>query len=217
LSYNPLMKTSRQRLLEYIQHHRAITTHELSQALHMTQANVRHHLGILMERGLVEVIGQHAAEGKGRPARFFGPSEKSLGNNLDILSNALLQQANLTLTPEAREVFIKCVADKMLIQISSESNLDMTLSLTQRLYRAIHVLNQFHYQARWEAHAEAPHLIVGHCPYLEIQAEHPELCQMDAYLLTKLLNAEAMQISRLARDRNGTSSCIFQVNKLSTG
>ena len=237
------MKTSRQQLLEYVQQHRAVTAEELSRALHMTQANVRHHLNILKEQSLIEVIGPRPAEGKGRPARSFGPSEKSLGNNLDLLSSVLLEEVSLVSTPELMETFIRHVADRLLEQISSQTDKNQSelinpnnhpnqenaenamkndastrnirgaaISLTQRLYRTIHELNRFHYHARWEAHIDSPRLILGYCPYLGVQAGHPELCQVDAFLLAGLLQTDVEQVAKLVKDRRGATTCIFRVH-----
>jgi predicted ArsR family transcriptional regulator len=207
------MKTSRKQLLEYIQQHRVVTAEELSRVLHMTQANVRRHLDILVDQDQVEVIGRRPAEGKGRPARFFSPSEKTLGNNLELLCNILLQEARPASPPEPQGSFLERVAEKMLQQISLQNKADQgsTINLTQRLNRSIHDLNQFHYQARWEAYVESPRLILGHCPYPGVPIEHPELCQIDALLLEGLLQTGVELVARLVIDKRGATSCIFRV------
>jgi predicted ArsR family transcriptional regulator len=81
--------------------------------------------------------------------------------------------------------------------------------MTQRLAKAVLRLNELGYQARWEAHSEAPHVILGHCPYALILPEHPELCQMDAHLLESLLGQPARQTKKLAVDSNGKHYCQF--------
>jgi predicted ArsR family transcriptional regulator len=86
-------------------------------------------------------------------------------------------------------------------------------SLTHRLYQAIQRLNQMGYQARWEAHSEAPRLLLGHCPYAAILSKHPELCQMDAYLLEELMGVPADQIKKLAQDSRGARYCLFIARK----
>jgi predicted ArsR family transcriptional regulator len=67
------------------------------------------------------------------------------------------------------------------------------------------------YQARWEAHADAPRLTLGHCPYAAILPEHPELCALDAALLETLLGAPATQVAKLARDGRGGMYCLFVI------
>ena len=81
--------------------------------------------------------------------------------------------------------------------------------LMRRLASTIERLNSMHYQARWEAGAEGPRIILGHCPYRAIIADHPELCQMDAALLTELLQDEVMQTAKLEPAAGGLPFCGF--------
>ena len=73
------MKTVRERILEYIRSHRAVTVAELSQAFQMTPANARHHLATLLEQGLLQVVADRPASGKGRPAHIYAISEQASG------------------------------------------------------------------------------------------------------------------------------------------
>jgi predicted ArsR family transcriptional regulator len=86
-------------------------------------------------------------------------------------------------------------------------------NLTQRLGLAVQRLNEMGYQARWEAHRDAPRLFLGHCPYLAILPEHPELCQMDAHLLENLLGVPASQVKKRAQDSRGARYCLFVAGK----
>jgi predicted ArsR family transcriptional regulator len=86
-------------------------------------------------------------------------------------------------------------------------------SLTHRLYQAVQRLNELGYQARWEAHSEAPRLLLGHCPYAAILPGHPELCKMDAYLLEGLLGVPVAQTKKRAQDSRGARYCLFIAGK----
>jgi predicted ArsR family transcriptional regulator len=209
------MKTSRQRVLEYIQAHYPLSASDLSQALHMTEANARHHLAILQERGLVQPAGSRFPLGKGRPSRLFMPSEKSLGNNLDQLAAALLKIFKSQGDQANDEAFLRALA-ALIAQPGYPkvgSSEKITQSLTNRLTKAVSQLNQRHYHARWEAWRGAPRLILGHCPYAVIIHQHPELCRMDAYLLEELTQAHAHQTSKLTPDSKGALHCIFHIEE----
>ena len=65
------MVTSRQRLHDYLEQHGPVTIQEITRAMHMTAANARHHLNILIEQGVVEGVGERAAQGKGRPSLLY--------------------------------------------------------------------------------------------------------------------------------------------------
>jgi predicted ArsR family transcriptional regulator len=209
------MKTSRQRVLEYVQAHSPLTAADLSQALHMTEANARHHLVILQERGLVQPAGQRVREGKGRPSRLFMPSEKTLGNNLDQLAAALLEMLGSQDDPANQEADLRTLAARIAQpdQATFKTAQKSTQSLTHRLTQAVQQLNQLHYQARWEAWRGAPRLILGHCPYAAIIQQHPELCCMDSYLLEALTQAQARQTSKLTPDSKGALHCIFHIEE----
>jgi len=235
----------------------------------MTEANARHHLEILREQGVVQVVGRRPSRGKGRPARIFSQSEQSLGHNLERLTNALLEeiasQRPLAMTGEgiASQRPLAMTGEEIASQrplamtgeeIASQRSLAMTeklvdtahhgsqlekeawrriarrlaqspgqvaasgedtkrqgIRLTQALYQSVQQLNEMHYQARWEARAEAPRVILGHCPYASVLTEHPEICQLDASLLEEMLGQPVEQAARLAKDGRGMTYCAFRI------
>lgn len=204
------MKTSRQRVLEYILAHYPVTAADLSQALQMTETNARHHLSILQERGLVQPAGQRPPPGKGRPSQLYRPSEQRLGHNLDQLAAALLALLKRRSSPVELEGALSALAEQI-AGPAWQPRRQSAESLTRRLYLAVQKLNELHYQARWEAWRGAPRLILGHCPYAAIIHEHPELCRLDAYLLGGLAGAQVEQTSKLAPDTQGALHCIFRI------
>jgi predicted ArsR family transcriptional regulator len=209
------VKTSRQKLLDYLRDHRAVTAGELSQALKMTQANARHHLEILREQGVVQVVGRRPSQGKGRPARIYSQSEQSLGHNLERLASALLEEIASSPAMTNEEVWQRIARRVAQVPyptvVSRGDALRQGTRLTQSLYQAVRRLNEMHYQARWEARSDTPRVILGHCPYAAILAEHPEICQLDASLLEEMLGYPLEQTARLAKDGRGMTYCAFRI------
>ncbi len=201
------MTSTRQRILDYLENHRTVTAEELSHVLHMTAANVRHHLAILRRRGLIEIISERPPKGRGRPTKVFSLSHQTIGENLDLLSSVLIKEAMGSKKPEEQKEFLRHIA-RLLIGKTKNGG-----SLTQRLFQAVRRLNEINYQSRWEAHAEAPNLILEHCPYLSIIKEHPELCLMDACLLEEILGVSVEQTAKLARDTKGGTYCMFKIRQ----
>jgi predicted ArsR family transcriptional regulator len=208
------MKTSRQRLLDYIEIHQFVSAIEISLAMHMTAANARYHLSILEEQGLVEVIGLRAPRAKGRPTQIFGLSKGKKGQNLDNLADALLWETLDGLSKPEREEFLRRIAARMYERAITDSGYRISRNLTIRLNEAVRILNAQNFMARWEAHAEAPRLILANCPYAAILADHSELCQLDAQVIEKLLASPIRQVARLEFDAQGSPHCIFKVGKL---
>ncbi len=198
--------TTRLRILEYLRKQQTASALDLSRALGMTRANIRHHLVVLEHNELVEVVGQHR-EGKGRPENIYGLSRRVLGDGLDELSSALLEEWLGVLPEREREAGLRSLAGRMGAGFGGEQ----TGPLPKRLNELVRFLNGFHYQARWEAGAAGARLILGHCPFSAIIERHLELCRMDAFLLEKCLGQPVWQTAKLERARQGLPQCVFLV------
>jgi predicted ArsR family transcriptional regulator len=217
------MKTTRQRILEYIRVQRVATALEIGRTLQMTGANARHHLGILQIEGLISQVGTRPASGKGRPHKLYSLAEPILGHNLDQLARALLEMWVDDLPSEERTEFYARLAQKLLTNTatgqagtgarSSDERRLAGTHPTQRLNQAVALLNELHYVARWEAHALGPRIWLGHCPYLALLPDHPEICQFDGNFLGGLVGAGVTQTARRSRDARGNIHCLFLVKK----
>lgn len=218
--------TSRQRVLEYIRSHGYVTSTEISRALKMTPANARHHLAVLAEQGVIEAVSDRPSGGKGRPAKVFCLTSQAMGNGVEKLAGAALDLFENGLP--GREVdnplrllalYLARVGDERMESraLSSGSDQGQDKSppqphLTQRLYKAVSQLNALGYAARWEARSDAPRMILGYCPYSSILEDHPQLCQLDAFLLETLLQAPVKQVAKLMHDMRGAPYCMFLVD-----
>jgi predicted ArsR family transcriptional regulator len=220
------MKTSRQRVLDYIRLHHYVTAVEISRILRMTPANARYHLSVLAEQGVIEVVGDRPTGGKGRPAQVFTLRSQTLGG-LEKLAAAALELLEKILSASGEDSALRLLARYLAeggnkevpnIDSSTEAHAPRNQSisrphLTQRLYETVSRLIELGYAARWEARADAPHIILGNCPYARILSAHPQLCQMDEFLLEALLQTPAKQAAKLAHDSRGAPYCLFIVHE----
>ena len=200
------MPNSRQKILNYIHEQQSATVEELSRVFRVTPANIRHHMSILMEQGSVRIIGQRAAAIKGRPAQIYGSEQQRDRSDLEPISKALLSTLFLNSGSDEKEKWIKDIAHLL----ASEFKIDSP-NQTRKVYAAIRSLNRMNYQAHWEAHAENPRVILGHCPYQSILTSHPDLCQLDVSLLEYLLDAPVKQIDKLRNNIKCLPECIFLI------
>ena len=203
------MKTTRQRILEYLEIKHVAASLDFSRALHVTTANIRHHLSVLLQEGVIEVVGARAAGNRGRPSRLYALSRHITAHNLDNLVDILLQELTESASPQEQYTFLAKVARRLAKTSRPEGK-----NLTQRFYQAIQKLSEMNYQARWEARPKTPLVIFNHCPYAAVLHKHPELCQMDIFLLENLLGSSVTQIARRERTNQGVSHCIFKVGEL---
>ncbi len=203
-----MQTSSRSRILDYLKRHQTASVRELAGVMQLTGANIRHHLEILIANGQVEIVGLRHEE-RGRPVNLFGLSEWLLGDNLAVLSDAILENVFSEILPDQREEILGILARRL---GGSQPECE-TLHLTSRLVEAVELLNSMHYHARWEAGPKGPRLILGHCPYSAIIAEHPELCQMDKSILEFRLGHSVRQIVKLQRSVKGLPYCEFIIGE----
>jgi predicted ArsR family transcriptional regulator len=190
---------SRHKVLAYLTRTRTASVREISRALKMSAANVRHHLRVLVSDGRLELAPVRERGSRGRPEKLYSLPRAALGDNLSALSDALLTEAGTQVSVEA-----------LATRLVGESDF-ASQPIVKRLNLVVEKLNQMNYHARWEAGPEGPRLILGHCPYAAIIDRHPELCKMDAALLKDLMGQSAEQLSKIGQDKS--LSCVFVMGK----
>ena len=192
------MITARQKVLAHLKKTRASSAREIARALKMSAPNVRHHLSILCSDGRVELSAINKRGGRGRPEKMYSLSQAALGDNLSALTNALLIEAG-------KQLSVDSLASHIL-----DSSQFANLAVTKRLVLLVEILNEMHYQARWEAGVEGPRVIFGRCPYAKVIDGHSELCKMDVALLGKSLGRPVMQSTK--NEAVGHGLCPFTFN-----
>lgn len=196
--------TARQKVVAYLKKNRAVSAAQIGRALNMSAANVRHHLSVLCSDGRVSVIGETRKGGRGRPVKLYGLSGSLFGNNLAFLADGLLSEFLKRLSPTKQEDVLRTLAR----QLATDSKITEAQGMSKRLASTIENLNQLNYQSRWEAGAQGPRIIFASCPYSAIIEKHPELCKMDATILTTYLNSNTYQMAKIEK---GMGVCIFAI------
>lgn len=198
------MKSSRLQIIDYLHEHRVATSSDLSRILHLTSADVRHHLSQLSKQGSIITLGQRLTRQRGRPAKLYALSEPMSRNNLDLLAHHLLVQISSQYSISDYQQQLRNIA----IRFASGSERD-TSNITRRIYGAIKYLKDLNYDASWEAHSRSPRLILGHCPFAAILDQHPDICLLDAYLLEILVDRPVQQIEKLSTATRDLPYCVF--------
>jgi predicted ArsR family transcriptional regulator len=193
------MITARQKVLAYLTKNRNASARELSRALKMSAATVRHHLRVMTSDGRLEISFVRGRDGRGRPEKVFSLPRSALGDNLSALGDAVLAEAGTSVRMEA-------VAKRLAGQTSFADQ-----SVAKRLNLTVNQLNEMNYHARWEAGPQGPRLIFDHCPYAKLIEKHPELCRMDEELVYQLMGDRAMQLFKIGKD--GSAMCVFALGR----
>jgi predicted ArsR family transcriptional regulator len=193
------MTTARQKTLSYFEKSRIASAREIARALKMSPATVRHHLRVLVSDGRLESASVRGRDGRGRPEKIYTLPQTALGDNLSVLSDALLTEAGSVVSTEA-----------LARRLAGELNM-ADHPLAKRLSFAVEKMNQMNYHSHWEAGSEGPRILFGHCPYAAIIDKHPELCKMDARILQQLMAQPVRQIFRAGKD--GSTVCVFVMGR----
>ena len=188
--------TTRQKILDYLKRNRTVSSREIARALQMTPANARYHLGILAADGRVEAISQRQV-GKGRPEKVYRLAGTLVGDNLSVLVDALLTEAD-------GDIRMDAIGKRLAGEVK-----DADQPLMRRLVSTVERLNSMHYQARWEAGAQGPRIVLGNCPYSAVIEQHPKLCIMDTALLENFMGGGVRQTSKLESGAGGVLYCAF--------
>lgn len=194
------MTTSRQKILAHLKKTRLASAREIARALRLSAPNVRHHLSVLVSDGRVEISAIRAGNGRGRPGTLYALAQSAWGDNLPMLVNSLLADK-----VDAEKVGARMAAFQGL------SNLLAAASTAKQLSLLVEALNEMHFQARWEAGAEGPRLILGRCPYAKVIAAHPEICRMDAAMLAAALARPIHPLQKTGDPATGVCPFVFQI------
>jgi predicted ArsR family transcriptional regulator len=200
---NPTQKS----ILDYLQKHSSATAQELCQLLLMTTANVRYHLIKLQQAGQVEYTLDATRKSRGHPVYSYRLRETVRPNNLLTLADALLIESMEGLTAEQQIPVLR----KLSTRVISIVNPKPATTLRGRLSQAVAALNRSHYQAKWEARADGAHIILAHCPYSALLDHHPELCQMDSFIVEQLLAGRVNPVIRRIDRLPMAGPCVFSI------
>jgi DeoR family suf operon transcriptional repressor len=193
------MTTARQKVLAYFAKSRTASTREISRALKLSAATVRHHLRMLASDGRLEMTSVRRRDGRGRPEKVYSLPRAALGDNLSALSDALLTEAG-------SRIQIEVLAKRL----AGPANF-AAQPLARRLNLTVEKLNQMNYHAHWEAGSEGPRVVLSHCPYAAILEKHPELCKIDEVMLKELMGQPARQIFKTGKE--GSTVCVFVMGR----
>lgn len=193
--------STRDQILTYLARHQTASAAQISHALQLSAADIRHHLAGLARAGMVQRAGTTSTGERGRPRQLYRLTPQARQHNLVGLAHSLLN--HLLAAGNVQEL------DQLAKRLA---NFDPSAtSQAQRLVQAIKRLNELEYEARWEAHAGAPVILFGNCPYAPLIDQHPELCQMDAALIAHLSGLNADQTAKLKPNSLGALQCMFRI------
>jgi DeoR family suf operon transcriptional repressor len=184
-----------------------MTVTELASAIKITPIAVRHHLTSLQAEGMIEV--REERHGVGRPRQIIKLTPSALDRNTSRyyqFTSLLLDQLKEHLPPE--------MVEKLLLEVASgmagawKKELD-SLPLPRRLERLVELLTGEGFVARVESTGSGQYCLTElACPYSRISLSHPEVCALDASMISRALGTP---VERTSCIRTGSNACTYSI------
>ncbi len=200
------MQDTRQQIMTILKERGRSTVEELSAALGLTAATVRHHLDILHQAGLVEMPETRRRTTPGRPQHIYILTEaaaRHFPQNYAGLASAMLDQIQERLPSAEYEAFLDSIAEQMAGEFAP---VPFTESFETRLGRAVDFLNAKGFMARYTQENNQYALQITNCPYRDVMRTHAQICKIDLALITRLLSVTPHRTTRMA---GGDNLCTF--------
>ncbi len=182
---------------------------DLAETLQMAPVSVRHHLEILQSQDLVTSQVQHKRT-VGRPEQVYLLTEAANGlfpqNVLSLATNVL---------SEVKRLLPNCELEQMVNRLAENTLRDAPptrsgQTVEERLADVAAFLSEKGYLALWERNNGDCAIHTCNCPYAGLAAEHPELCQMDMILVSRLMSGVGEMAPRCAgRLATGSNRCSY--------
>lgn len=184
------------------------TIAELAHELGMAQVSVRHHIDILIDENLVQMVGVRRRDGVGRPSLVYGLTASAAAlfpqRNAQLASSVLSELKAIMPEETVRNILAR-VADHMLRSAPAG---DPDQPLEERLSDVVGFLTDKGFGATWEAENGRYVIHTSNCPYRGVAEQHPELCQMDHALIERMLPG-AVRLP--LNSTNGAARCSYMV------
>lgn len=215
---------TRDRLVDVISTHGPITARQLAERFGLTSAAVRRHLAALEAE---DVIAEHempvANRGRGRPSKAFVLSKaahENLPGGYDELAVMAVEElarrggeAAVSQLAERRVADWEAALDELVVareaageQVTVARKVELLADLlTSRGYAT--TVRPLHVPLPTPAArpGASPRTLVtaqlchGHCPVLDVAADHPELCEAESRVISRIIGAPVQRLATLAQ------------------
>lgn len=212
------MTSTKDKIIQVILKHQKITINDLAEIVGINPISVRHHILKLEGEGVVDSAEER--HGVGRPRRLYFLTEsgqEQFPTRYLRLTNRLLERVKESFPPEMVERLFSQMGEDMAEDMVSAQDVE-SLPIEDRLDLLKDLLKDEGFQVEWEKTPEAYEIRELNCPYFHVGQNHPEICEVDQRLISKMLSVPATKIQCLL---DGDSYCTYvvpfiAVNELAT-
>ena len=204
------MQETHQQILNILQKKSSVTINTLVRELDLAVATVRYHLTMLERDRLV--VSEKVRQKVGRPYWVYSLSQQGQENfpkKYHRLSSYILTEVKAELGSDGLNTLLRRIAQRHL----AERALDLEgKSLEERLEILFVILGEEGFVADWEKADGRKYLLTHHtCPYQSVVLQHPEVCQVDAELISGVMG---VLVERMKCILYGDQVCTFEVKSV---
>jgi DeoR family suf operon transcriptional repressor len=179
-----------------------LTIDEISEALEITRTAVRQHLSALERMGYLEP-GELLATG-GRPSQVYRLTPKGYDlfpKQYSWFSEVLVQAIEKEKGPEGLKEWMKQLGHTVASALVEKTRAE---TLSRRTEKTVGIMNELAYEAQVSSSSESDSSSIEatNCVYHSLAAKHPEVCQFDLALLSKLTQSEVIHEKCILRGEN---------------
>ena len=200
------MQGTRERILEFILHHRDARVEDLVAELGITAVAVRRHLDHLRADGLIDV--RAVKQPTGRP--FYAYHATDAASPAMPPAYADLLERMLRGLGE-REDVVDTVMGRVAESLASRHRADVPAvhDPEQLVVKVTESLKQDGILESWHAESDGYHLVNGACPYLKAAEISKLPCESDRKAIELLLGLDVEQLNRIV---DGSPICEYLVH-----
>ncbi len=202
-----LMKSTRDRILQTLLRQPRRTINEMAESVGINPISVRHHLTNLQMEGLVAAEEERHGVGRPRLVYFLTDDglEKFPTRYLRLTTRLLSQMKETMPAPVVSQLFSQIAED-----LASEYKDQIRgLNMEERLDFVKALLAEEGFTVEWEKSGDQYEINEISCPYYQIGISHPEVCNVDQALISKMLAVPAEKVQCLL---NGGAHCTYVVH-----
>ena len=200
------MTSTRNLVLKTLLNRPRVSVVELAEAVDINPISVRHHIGKLLQNGLVDFISER--HGVGRPRQVYFLTEKGMEQfphrNIQ-LTTRLIDQMKTSMSDISVKQIFKDIGND--INSKAESEL-IGMTLYERLNFVEKRLTDEGFEATVERTNEEILIHEYNCPFLHVGKKHREICIIDSQIIKNSLATEAKRTNCML---DGDSCCTYVI------
>lgn len=202
-------RSTTDRILTLIKMRQDVTAAHLAAELDMTREGARQHLLKLEDKGLVRSFSK--SEGVGRPAMYYGLTEKGLSRFPDAHAQVtveLLRSVKSLLGENALDLLISDREQQTYQRY--QRTLQEASTLEERLEKLVRLRSEEGYMAEWKQENGDYYLIENHCPICAAATECQGFCRAELKNFRQLIGNE-YTVERVQHIIADDQRCVYKI------